>query len=53
MVLVHGNGDVRVELGCGEHEVAACTITGLSVSFAASMIAWICSMLLTLNAARP
>ena len=30
-----------------------CRITGLSVSSAACMIAWICSMLLTLNAGTP
>lgn len=31
----------------------ACMITGLSVSAAASMMAWTCSRLLTLNAGRP
>jgi hypothetical protein len=31
----------------------AWTITGDCVSWAASMIPWICSMLLTLNAATP
>jgi hypothetical protein len=31
----------------------ACTITGDDVSRAASMIAWICSMLFTLNAPTP
>ena len=66
MVLVQHDGDVGMGLHRRQQQVAqvglarvlrapveACRITGLRVSSAASMMAWICSRLLTLNAGTP
>jgi hypothetical protein len=66
VVLVHHDRDMREFLDGGLDQVAqegapaylrapaeACTITGLSVSSAASMMARICSRLLTLKAGTP
>ena len=67
MILVHDDRNVREFFDGSEDEMAqkrsglricarpaeACTMTGLSVAAAPSMIARICSRLLTLNAGTP